>query len=276
MPEKVNDLALVIELNSIVNSELGDLFADCLVKPEDDLLSSLRDAGIDLTTSIDRVAFVDDAIVLSGDFQSGGWKRLLPAGAVGKGYGARAELFELPPTDGGYRSVGSWNGQLVVFGTSETETRALLDRVERASPGGGVLDPARAFGDFFGEITPEALAVVFDETNPSLARQLREDLRGLRLHLDFASDVGILAEAHAKEGRSLVALRSSLASLLAAFQRRPGHAQSLFDFVTIGEPSADGAQFVVEAGLPRAYVKQALENCVAARAKARSARDAGR
>lgn len=271
VPPQVKDLALVIELNSVVNSELGDLFADCLVKPEDALMNSLRDAGIDLTTTIDRVAFVDDSIVLSGDFRSGGWKRLLPSGAIGKGYGARAELFELPAVDGGYGSIGSWNGQLVIFGPSEAGTRALLDRVEGTSTGAGLLDPARAFGDFFGEITPEAIAVVFDGKNPLLANQLRDDLRGLRLHVDFSGDVGLMAELHARDGHSLGELRRSLHALLAAVKERPGHAENLFDFVTIGEPSPDGAMFVVEAGLPKAYVKNALKKCVDARASARSA-----
>lgn len=66
LPPTVTRAAVVFEANAIRNSALGDLMVQCLFEGEEGLLDTMRDAGLDPLTQVDRVTIVDDDLLMGG------------------------------------------------------------------------------------------------------------------------------------------------------------------------------------------------------------------
>ena len=81
MPSEVKQVAMVAEFNAIVNSELGGLMTDCLFG-DGEFLGELRDAGLDPINGIDRVAMIDESMVVTGDFKNAQWRRSSGTGGL--------------------------------------------------------------------------------------------------------------------------------------------------------------------------------------------------
>lgn len=281
MPPSVEHGAVVAELNAIVNSDLGGLLLDCLGGASGGLFDELRDAGLDPATSLDRMALVDDALVLTGDFRGDGWRRFVPAGATSRGHGRQGELLGWTSPDGGSTSMGVWGGQLLVLGDDEGTTRALLDRLEGTGPSTpGVLSDAMAYGEVYGVLKPAALAELLGEVDPQLGGLLRQSAEGLELHLDVTRDVGLVADVTGADASKTEELRRALGSALSlarmnAQARGEADDAALLDLAHV-RSAEGGTQFRLEAGLPYEYVKQSLEACVQRRRARRTApRDGG-
>lgn len=277
MPATVKHSAFVAELNAILNSDLGGLFADCYLDPNDRVVAQLRDAGFDPAARIDRVALVDETLVLSGDFAPASWRRFVPPGTVSKGYGKKGELLEVPAPDGGAAWVGAWGGQVLIFGGSARQTQAYLDRLEgNGPPAPGVLDGAMgsAAEELFGVLTAEALAEVFDAQDPQLARALRSAGTSTRVHGALGRDLSVVASLEGDDPGQSREVKQQLSGLLGAFHLARGGEKggSALDYVTLRDGEKDGA-FALEVSLPHAFMEAALRRCVAARTAA--APDAG-
>ncbi|MDP3236149.1 MAG: hypothetical protein Q8S33_11600 [Myxococcales bacterium] len=260
MPEKVERGAVVAEVNAILNSELGGLFFDCVTAGGRGDLDVMRDAGFDPKVHLDRMAVIDDSVVMTGQLGA----MPFPPGTVTKAYGPRAKLLELPGEE--KRSAGVWNDQLVVFGGDEATTRALLDRLERGeSSSRPVLDDSQAYGEVYGVIGPTALADLFGDDDPKVRDLLVSATKGLALHVDVSHDVGVVADVQANDATKTDELRKSIGGLLSiarlrAQNRGRDDQAELLDLARVR--AGDGAGFRVEAGVPHELVKSMLQSCV--------------
>lgn len=266
MPPVVKRGAVVAEVNAIVHSELGPLMMDCLFEGDPGALAVLRDGGFDPTTQVDRVAMIDDALVVTGDFRGGALDSLLPDGALRRGYGQRGELLDWALPDGGQRVMGLWGGQLVVAGADEAGTKALIDRLESSGPAPtGALTEADAWGEVYGTVSADAVADLIAREDAALAETVRGSASGMKLHLDVSHDVGLVGDVQVKDATKGDELRRALGSALslarmqAEARGRTEEAQ-LLDLALLR--GVDDGAFRLEAGLPHEYLKRALEQCV--------------
>lgn len=281
MPAEVKRGAVVAEFNAIMNSELGGLMADCFFG-EGEFLNELRDAGLDPVKQIDRVAMIDDSLVVTGDFKNAGWKQLLSKDAVSKGYGQRGQLIEEPRADGGVQTFAVWGDQLFIAGGDEASQKAILDRLEGGgSPQGRpVLDESMAYGEVYGVVAAEALARVLGRNDPRLAEVLRESAKHVQLHMDVSHDVGLVADVQGADPTKTEELRRTIGSAL-SLARMQAQAQGkkdqadLLDLARV-ESAGGGSSFRLAAGMPYEFMERTLQECITERQARRDRRlDAG-
>ncbi|MEW5740841.1 MAG: hypothetical protein AB1938_18120 [Myxococcota bacterium] len=266
MPPTVKRGAVVAEVSAIFHSELGGLMMDCLFEGDPRGLAMLRDGGLDPATKVDRVALIDDALVVTGDFRGAAFERFLPSDTTRRGYGQRGQLLEWHRPDGGAQLMGLWDSQLLVMGDDEAQTKALLDRLESSGPRpAGALSEADAWGEVYGAITSDAVAELFEADNPGLADTLRQSASGMTLHLDVSHDVGLVGDVTLEDPTKGDELRRALGSALSlarmeAEARGRTREAELLDLARV-EAVEEGA-FRLHAGLPHDYLKASLERCV--------------
>jgi hypothetical protein len=275
MPPELKRGAVVAEFNAIMNSELGGLMADCLFG-DGPFMQELRDAGLDPSTSIDRVAMVDDSMVVTGNFQGAGWRRFLPERAVSKGYGRQGELIEVSREDGGVETFAAWGGQMFIGGGTEAEQKAILDRLEGGGPAQRpALDDSMAYGEVYGVVNASTLAQLIGTQDERLGQVIGDTAKAVQLHMDVSHDVGLVADVDAKDAQKTEELRRSLGSALSlarmqAAAKGKRDEADLLDLARV-KSAHEGNAFRLEAGVPHDYMKKVLVRCAADR-KARQAR----
>lgn len=276
MPSELKRGVVVAEFNAIMNSELGGLMADCFFG-DGPFMQELRDAGLDPRTNVDRVAMIDDAVIVTGNFQNAGWKQFLPARALSKGYGRQGELIEVSREDGGVETFAAWGGQMFIAGGTEEEQKRLLDRLEGNAPPAAspVMNDSMAFGELYGVLNPAAVAELIGTQDARLGEVLSQSAKQVQVHLDVSRDVGLVADLEANDPQKAEDLRRTLGSALslarmqAAAKGKKDQAD-LLDLARV-QSAEGGAAFRLEAGVPHDFMEKALKQCVADR-KARRAR----
>ncbi len=262
LPADVKDLAVVVELNAVLNSELGQLLTACLAARASRGLSALQDAGIDVFRDFDRVGMTDDVLLLTGDFRNADWKRVMPVDAE-QDWGPNAKLSVSHRRDGGEDYVGVWRQQVLVAGSDREHVTAALDRLDGKGSAGTALPASEAYGEVYGVIRGRQLAEML-EGAPELSSLLKDSNVSLRLHADVSRDVGMVADVDGA-GQQLDDLRRALAGALsvarlkAKAEGKDTQAQVL-DLAKVH--GAEGESFRLEAGLPYALLEGPLRECV--------------
>ncbi|MFZ5439808.1 MAG: hypothetical protein ACOZQL_07350 [Myxococcota bacterium] len=280
MPAHVEKGAVVAEFNAILNSELGGLMTQCLFGDgEDDFLGELRDAGLDPTTKVDRVAMIDDAMAVTGDFRNAQWRQFLPKSAVSKGYGRQGELVEVPLRDGGVDTFATWGGQMFLAG-DEAELKRILDRLDGSGPAVDkpVLDDSMAFGEVYGVLNAQSLARVLGQQDPQLADLIERSAKSVELHMDISHDVGLVADVNPSDAKTTEELRRALGSAL-SLARMKAQAEGKRDEADILDlarvkAAQGGGGFRLEAGLPYDYMAKTFRECVEQKKARRAAGEA--
>jgi hypothetical protein len=266
MPTSVKHGAMVAEFNAIVNSDVGSLMLDCLFEGDERLLGELRDAGLDPATAIDRVAFIDDTVVVTGNFQSGAWKRLMPGNPTESDYGPHAKLYQWTLPDGGAEAMGTWNGTMMLTGESPESVKAAIDRLESQGPQEpGVLTDDQAYGEMYGVLGVDTLAQVIGQNDEGLAQTFRQAAKTVRIHADVSHDVGLVADIDGTDATKTEELRRSLGGALSlarmqAQAKGQGDQAQLFDAARVR--AAGNGAFRLEAGLPYDFMKKVFGDCV--------------
>jgi hypothetical protein len=280
MPSSVKRGAVVGEYNAIINSELGPKLTQCLFGDGDDkFLRDLRDAGVDPVNGIDRVAMIDDNVVITGDFKNVKWKELVRPDTV-KDYGPHAQLFETTKWDGGTETLGVWNGQMFIAGGDEASIKATLDRLEgRGITGPPVLDDSMAYGEVYGVMNAAPVAAMLRKSEPKLADLILQSAKSMQVHMDVGHDVGMVADvtpgdpAMSEELRRTLGGALSLARMQAA-AKGDNDTAGILDLARVQAAGGAGA-FRLEAGLPHDFMKKALDECIEERRRGFQRRDAG-
>lgn len=269
MPAEVKRAAVVAEFNAIINSELGGLMTDCLFG-DGDFLGDLRDAGMDPITKIDRVAMIDDSMVVTGDFKNAQWKKFLPEEAVAKGYGRQGEVIEVAREDGGMQTFAVWGGQMFIAGGDEASQKAILDRLEGNGPQTTpVLNDSMAYGEVYGVIASGMLADLVGKQDARLGETIRQSAKSVQLHMDVSHDVGLVADIESGDPQKTEELRRTIGSAL-SLARMQAQAKGkteeadLLDLAHV-RSAEGGTDFRLEAGLPYEYMAKAFKECVAER-----------
>ncbi len=269
MPTEIKNGAIVIEANAIRNSELGNLMVECLFTDKAEALSRFADAGFDPLEKLDRFAIADNAMMVTGDFS----KTDIPALIDMKNkrdFGSNASLFSRGLPDGGTSEpMGLWKNQVLVFGETEAEVTAVLDRLDGKGDLSAkrVLTDADAYGEMYGVMKPGPFARALAEDNPVLATLLEEAASSIKLHADVSHDVGLVADIEGSDATKTQDLRKAIGTALTlaklqAEARGDKSAAEVLGFARVAQSKDDSANFHLEAGLPFEFLQTQLHKCI--------------
>jgi hypothetical protein len=260
LPPTVKKAAVIVEANALRHSPVGELFVDCLTQREGAGLDRFRRmSGVDPLKDLDRVAYVDDTVILSGHFAEARWSELLE-GRTPETRDSRATIYA-----GRGEHVAVWNGQMVIVGRSRDAVTGVLDRLEgRTPPADPVISESDTYGEIYGLVTGAAVAEALGPEQAALAERLRSVASRIMLHVDASRDVGIVADvagARPDETQNFArALGAALA--LARFQAiGEGHKDIAAALEHARVNPTDGPHFRAELGLPLELFKARLKDC---------------
>lgn len=267
--------AVVLEVNALRYSPLGELLLECLVAREgrENALESLRKAGIDPLQDVDRVGVTEHGLVISGDFRKTQWAALL-GDSSSSSYGEQGTITAVDPrAEGGQTLYATrWGDSLLHLGNSPDEARAVVDALESRGPKTQpILQPDQTYGEMYGVISGSDLVAALGQSD-GWGKALSDAASSVELHLDARRDVGLVADVSGSDPAKLADLGKSLGGALALGRmqaRAEGDAETaeLLDYARV-VPGA-GGKLSLEVALPLEVVAKRLAFC-------RGAPDAGR
>jgi len=266
---------VVLEVNALRNSPLGELLLQCLAAREGrgNALEALQRMGIDPLRDVDRVGITEHGVVVSGDFRRANWQGLLGSPS-GTAYGDQGQITSVDPrADGGATLVATrWGDSLLHLGDSVEDGRRVLDAVEGRGPAPTpLLTPEQSYGELYGVMSGADLARTLAGSD-AWANALVEAASKVEVHLDARRDVALVADVSGDDARRLEDLGKTLGGALAlarAQARATGDDESaeLLSFAKVSPARGDALS--VEVALPLEVVAKRLAFC-------RGAADAGR
>lgn len=282
LPSRVEVAAVVVEANALRHSPVGQLLIECLNSRDDGrgLARFKAQTGIDPLEDLDRLAMMDDTVVMSGHFANARWDSVFPEG--GTPFGEKGTLYQAPPRRDGEApsTVGLWDGQMVIIGDSDEEVRAVMDRLEgRGTHGAPVFDESQTYGEIYGVLSAAALAKALPQEQAELAGQIERMAERIELHVDATKDVGIVARVTGPNGEDARDLGKTLGTALAVARAKAqmDGKTELADLMDLARVVPGEGDFRMEMGLPLEVMEKHLKECVErnkARNEARSRRAA--
>jgi hypothetical protein len=258
---------VVLEVNALRNSPLGELLLQCLAAREGrgSALEALQRMGIDPLRDVDRVGITEHGLVVSGDFRRANWEGLLGS-ASGNPYGDQGQITSVDPrADGGSTLIATRVGDsLLHLGDSAEDGRRVVDAVEGRGPAPRpLLTPEQSYGELYGVMSGADLARTVGGSDP-WATALVEAASKVEVHLDARRDVALVADVSGDDARKLEDLGKSLggALALARAQARAGgdaDAAELLSFARVSPSHGDTLS--VEVALPLEVVARHLAFC---------------
>jgi hypothetical protein len=258
---------MVLEVNALRNSPLGELLLQCLAAREGrgNALEALQRMGIDPLRDVDRIGITEHGVVVSGDFRHADWQGLLGT-TSGTPYGDRGQIVSVDPrADGGGTLFATrWGDSLLHLGDSEADGQRVLDAVEGRGPAPKpLLSPEQSYGELYGVVSGEDLARTLGGSEP-WAAALVEAASKVELHLDARRDVALVADVSGDDARKLQDLGKSLGGALAlarAQARAQGDtdAAELLGFAQVSP--THGNALSLEVALPLEVVARRLAFC---------------
>ncbi len=270
LPSTVKDAAIVVEVNALRNSPLGDLLVACFTGEGNQRWRKLRSiAGIDPLKDIDRVAVVDDVVMVSGFLGQARWSELFSRGTQ-----ERLDADTVLWTEDN-QPFAVWKDQMVITGKNRDDVLETLQRLEGGAPSTAppVLSEEESYGEIYGAIAPAALTGALGGMKADIGR-LGTLARDIRLHVDAAHDVGIAADVRGDDAEGLADVGKAIGAALVvgrlnAAQQGDDTMAEVLDFARV-HPSGKG--FQLEVGLPLAFFQKRLAECAA---RNRGASDGG-
>jgi hypothetical protein len=258
---------VVLEVNALRNSPLGELLLQCLAAREGrgNALEALQRMGIDPLRDVDRVGITEHGVVVSGDFRRANWEGLLGT-ANGAPYGDQGQITTVDPRrEGGATLVATrWGDTLLHLGDSVEDGRRVLDTVEGRLPvPQPLLTPEQSYGELYGVVSGADLARTLGSSEP-WAAALVEAASKVELHLDARRDVALVANVSGDDARKLEDLGKSLggALALARAQARAGGEEEAAELLSYAKVSPSrGSELSVEVALPLEVVARRLAFC---------------
>jgi hypothetical protein len=271
--------AVVVEANALRNTPAGQLAVDCFLEAREqdgneNPFEKLRDeARVDVMRDLDRVAIMDEGVVLTGHFAQARWDRLMTKDEVARPYGAKATVYERPDRIGpdGRRyprrsseAIASWGDDLLYVGDKGMErTKQVIDTLEgRVQTPAPVLTPDQAYGEIYGVISGKHVAELLPSELRTLGERLPELMHHVEVHVDAARDVRVSAELKGVAPENVDELAASLEAGLEMARAKAKKRNPLMAKVLDGVRLVrSGNQLRVEAEAPLAMLETELAWC---------------
>lgn len=213
------DGAVFVEVNAIRHSDVVSKILACRQQEAFSELERLKeDLGIDLAEDVDRVAFGEDAVAMSGFFEG---LKLPPELGEPEAYGEQARIYRAPAPEGTGDDdayIALIGDDMIVMGLEEG-VKAAVDRVEgRAEPGASL--PAELFySEVYGRVDPGFLGALLQGENDPIARQLMELVEQGTIRMMFDEQVSLSLDLAAKTPEAGEDLAKAVGGLFATLRR---------------------------------------------------------
>ena len=256
LPVREDGLVIVFEANALRHSRLGERFIACLeARNPGDLARVQEETGIDPLKDVDRVAFLEDAIVLSGQFQNVRWERLKAAPVA---YGG-GRIWH----DGG-EWFGAWGDGLVLLADREESVRRAIDQLEGRAP----IPPASfgedlAYGEVYGVIPGASARRVLGADDRGIGGKLAAIASRVELHVDAMQDIAAVVRVHGDDQGGLQDLAKTIGGALAV-ARLKAQAESdreLADLLEYAQVRPAGDSFSVQLAVPADRLERWFAEC---------------
>lgn len=270
--------AVVLEANAIRNSPLGETLLACMGGRQQ--LDLMRErTGVDPLNDLDRMAITTEGVSLSGHFGNADWDAMFPEGSR-TARGEKGRIYELPGDSEGRQrrnAVGAWGDSMVILGTPE-EVEAAIDRLEgRGPPGTPIVDSSHAYGEVYGVIGGDTLAMMLGAgggLGDELPPELRDAASRLELHADTRSDVGMVARFQGEDPTRVEELGKTFKGLLSVARAKAQlegeeDAVRLLDMAQVSQGEAG---FDLQLAVPQTFLEEMAERCRVEHAREEEAR----
>lgn len=256
-------LAIVIEANAIRHSALGERLLECFGAEGERMLEQMKnELGVDPLQDLDRVAVIENGLILSGNFASLKLDRL-PEVRAAESYGDHGRIFQ-----SGHEKVAVWRDEIVVASDDLETLHQTIDRLEgRGPPETPPLQDSQAYGEIYGRVSPDLLLELLGGEQQALGQRLAEVARTIELHVDARDDVGMVVDVGGEESSEMQDLARSIAGAISLGRMtavQEGE-QDLAELLDLARVVPEGDRFVLELALPRALIERQLERCPARR-----------
>lgn len=257
LPVKEGGLVVVFEANALRNSRLGERFIACLeARRPGDLAELKRRSGFDPLQELDRVAFLEDAIVLSGHFQNVRWDELH---AQPIAYGQAGRLYE----DGG-EWLASWRDQLIVISSSEEGARRAIDQLEGRAPvpPSGIGEDL-AYGEVYGVIPGASARRLLGADERGIGGKLAALASRVELHVDAMQDVAAVVRVQGDDLGGLEDLAKTIGGALAVarLKAQAEDDRELADLLENAEVRPGAGAFSVQLAVPADRLERWFADC---------------
>ncbi len=249
---------VVLEANALAHSDLGNMLLSCMGASELEGLTEMKDEfNFDPLQDLDRAAFFDKLVVATGDFAAFR-KKLDEAPDEQQAYGDQGVLFSAKDGD----NFAIWNDEMLMFGDSEDELRAMIDRLEgRSPPAESIIKPEMAYGEVYGVAGPELLAKLIESEDPQV-RQLAEAVENIELHVNTSEGLALSLHAQGSDEARLEDLAKSLGAALAVQRMMKGADSEFGKFLEDSRVlRTGGGKFTVELAANMDMLREQLGPC---------------
>jgi hypothetical protein len=263
LPVREDGLVVVFEANALRHSRLGERFIACLeARNPGDLARFQQESGIDPLKDVDRVAFLEDAIVLAGYFQNVRWDRLKTAPVA---YGNGRIWHD------GNEWLGAWGDGLIVLAEHEESVRRAIDQLEGRAP----IPPSSfgedlAYGEVYGVIPGASARRILGADERGIGGKLASIASRVELHVDAMQDVAAVVRVHGDDVDGLQDLAKTIGGALAV-ARLKAQAESdpeLADLLEYAEVKPAGNSFSMQLAVPADRLERWFADCARPRAPA--------
>jgi hypothetical protein len=272
LPVRPDQPVVVLEANALRHSRLGERFVACLLARDPDTFARIeREAGVDPLKDVDRVAFVGDAMVVSGFFDR--MKRdKLEQEASGAGYGDGGRIYTRRDGQAGAGALATWGDGIVMFG-EPAALRQSIDQLEGRAPvpETGIPDDM-AYGEAYGIIPGAAVQRLLGRQDAELAQRLAAAASRVELHVDAMEDVAAVVRVKGDDQGRMDDLARSIGAALsvARLQAQASEDQKTADLLEHARVLDRGGSFSVEMALSAEALDKWFEGCEKAPAHRRA------
>lgn len=209
LPVKPDSPVVVFEANALRNSRLGELLVSCLQKKDPGKLADMeRDTGIDPLKDVDRVAFMGDALVVSGFFERARWDQL---GGEAATYGDAGRIYQK-----GGKALGAWGNGIVVIADRAEDVRRAIDQLEGRAPVPAAGIPEEmTYGEIYGVVPASAVGRLLGGADSSLADRLAALASRIEVNVGAMDQVAATVRIRGADAGGLADLARSLGETLA-------------------------------------------------------------
>ncbi|HYD42458.1 MAG TPA: hypothetical protein VEB43_16635 [Anaeromyxobacter sp.] len=258
LPVKEGGMVMVFEANALRHSRLGERFIACLeARRPGDLAELEREFGVDPLKDLDRVAFLDDAVVLSGHFQHLKWDRL--ASARHSTYGRDGRVYR-----DGAEWIAAWRDQLIVVSSSEEGVHRAIDQLEGRAPiPPSGIDENSTYGEVYGVIPGAAARRLLGGDERGIGSKLASLASRIELHVDAMQDVAAVVRVQGTDAGGLEDLAKTIGGALAV-ARVKAQAEGDREFADLLEHAQvehGGASFDLQLAIPADRLERWFADC---------------
>lgn len=211
LPAKPDAPVVVFEANALRHSALGEKFLACIDAEKPGEFEKVREAiGIDPRKDIDRVAYTDDAVVVSGFFQGLHLEKEFPEGA--EAYGDAGRLYH----QGTASWLATWRDQILVLGRSRDAVQRSIDQLEGRAPvpPSGIAED-QSYGEVYGVIPGAAAKRLLGVDERGIGQRLAQLAERIELHVDAMQDVAAVVQVQGSDAQGVSDLARSMGAALA-------------------------------------------------------------